>query len=242
MLCGRGNSAGVKRDFEALEKRRWEAARLLKTGLHQAEVARRLGVHRQAVSRWAQQVAQWGRAGLKAVGRAGRKPCCSRTSLYCGILIGGDKHQRRRTAQAGNTPDEPPGRLKRSLMLPRRGWGDLSLSRRRIRRTIPNVETEDFGFMASLLAFQGRIFIPGYSASRGGIRQLTKALANEWPGKGVRVKVIAAEYISTDNATALCADAKRNAVLLGTFPPDGGENLAPYRERISFLSRRLRIT
>jgi transposase len=51
-----------------------EAARLLKQGVSQSEVARRLGVHRQSVIRWAGQLAQSGVAGLKKAGRAGRKP------------------------------------------------------------------------------------------------------------------------------------------------------------------------
>jgi transposase len=69
-----GNPAGVRRDFEALEARRMEAARLLRQGVSQSEVARRLEVHRQSVIRWARQLAQAGRVGLKKAGRAGRKP------------------------------------------------------------------------------------------------------------------------------------------------------------------------
>lgn len=64
-------SAG-KRDFSALERRRLRAARLLKRGLRPAEVARRLGVHRQSVSRWQQQLEREGLAGLKKAERAGR--------------------------------------------------------------------------------------------------------------------------------------------------------------------------
>ena len=51
-----GNPAGVRRDFRALEQRRLRAARLLKRGVHQSEVARQVGAHRQSVSRWAQQL------------------------------------------------------------------------------------------------------------------------------------------------------------------------------------------
>lgn len=76
-----GNPAGMRRDFEALERRRMDAARLLKQGVSQSEVARRLGVHRQSVIRWAQQLAQSGRAGLKQAGRAGRKPGLSAIQL-----------------------------------------------------------------------------------------------------------------------------------------------------------------
>lgn len=69
-----GNPAGVRRDFQQLERRRLRAARLLKRGIHQSEVARQVGVHRQSVSRWAAELNEKGRAGLKQAGRAGRKP------------------------------------------------------------------------------------------------------------------------------------------------------------------------
>lgn len=71
----------MKRDFERLEKRRFWAARLLQKGLSQAEAARRVGVGRQSVNRWKQQLAASGRAGLKKVGRAGRKPRLSPAAL-----------------------------------------------------------------------------------------------------------------------------------------------------------------
>ena len=43
---------GVRRDFEALEKRRFEAIRLLGEGYNQSETGRRLKVARQTVSEW----------------------------------------------------------------------------------------------------------------------------------------------------------------------------------------------
>src|SRR6266436_6504921 len=76
-----GNAAGVRRDFEGLERRRMAAAELLKQGVSQSEVARRLGVHRQSVIRWVRQLAQSGRSGLKQAGRAGRKPKLSASDL-----------------------------------------------------------------------------------------------------------------------------------------------------------------
>lgn len=61
---------GTKRDLEAMEARRIEGARLLKRGVAQAEVARRTGVSRQAVSLWARQLAE-----VKgAVGKLKAKP------------------------------------------------------------------------------------------------------------------------------------------------------------------------
>jgi transposase len=68
-----GNPAGVKRDFDALERRRFRAFGLLNKGLSEAEVARQVGVHRQSVNRWAKQIEEQGRAGLTKAGRAGRK-------------------------------------------------------------------------------------------------------------------------------------------------------------------------
>jgi transposase len=69
-----GNPAGVRRDFAVLEARRLRAADLLKSGMSEAEVARQIGVHRQSVNRWAQQLATAGRASLKHAGRVGRPP------------------------------------------------------------------------------------------------------------------------------------------------------------------------
>src|SRR6185503_9713646 len=69
-----GNPAGVKRNFSELEQRRMKAVRLLDQGVNQAEVARRLGVHRQSVIRWVRQKEEGGLPALKKAGRAGRKP------------------------------------------------------------------------------------------------------------------------------------------------------------------------
>ena len=73
-------------------------------------------------------------------------------------------------------------------------------------------------FTASLLTFQGGITVPGYAASKGGIGQLTKALANEWAGKGVNVNAIAPGYIATDNTQALREDADRSRSILERIP------------------------
>ena len=76
-----GNPKGVRRDFAGLEQRRLRAARLLEKGVSQSEVSRQVGVHRQSVSRWAQQLEKEGRAGLEQAGRAGRKPRLSAADL-----------------------------------------------------------------------------------------------------------------------------------------------------------------
>ena len=72
--------------------------------------------------------------------------------------------------------------------------------------------------IASLLSFQGGITVPAYAASKGAVAQLTKALANEWAGRGVNVNAIAPGYIRTDNTAALQSDATRNRQILERIP------------------------
>lgn len=67
-------ATAAKRDFLGMEQRRREAAELLRKGESQAEVARRVGVSRQSVSRWASALEQEGLRGLRRAKRAGRKP------------------------------------------------------------------------------------------------------------------------------------------------------------------------
>ena len=73
-------------------------------------------------------------------------------------------------------------------------------------------------FIASLLSFQGGITVPGYAASKGGVKQLTMAFANEWASKGVTVNAIAPGYIATDNTKALRENPDRNKAILDRIP------------------------
>jgi 2-deoxy-D-gluconate 3-dehydrogenase len=73
-------------------------------------------------------------------------------------------------------------------------------------------------FVASLLSFQGGITVPGYTASKSGIAGLTKALANEWAGRGVNVNAVAPGYVRTDNTQALQDDAARYEQILVRIP------------------------
>jgi len=75
-------------------------------------------------------------------------------------------------------------------------------------------------FTASLLTFQGGILVPGYAASKGGVGQLTMALANEWAGQGVNVNAVAPGYISTDNTEALRNDPERSQAILARIPAE----------------------
>jgi 2-deoxy-D-gluconate 3-dehydrogenase len=73
-------------------------------------------------------------------------------------------------------------------------------------------------FVASMLSFQGGLTVPGYAASKGGIAQLTKALANEWAPHGVNVNAVAPGYIATDNTQALRSDEVRSRQILERIP------------------------
>jgi 2-deoxy-D-gluconate 3-dehydrogenase len=72
--------------------------------------------------------------------------------------------------------------------------------------------------IASLLTFQGGIRVPAYAASKGGVGQLTKALANEWACRHVQVNAIAPGYIATTNTEALRKDEDRSQEILGRIP------------------------
>jgi len=72
--------------------------------------------------------------------------------------------------------------------------------------------------IASLLSFQGGITVPAYAASKGGVAQLTKALANEWAAKNINVNAIAPGYMRTDNTKALQQDETRNRQILERIP------------------------
>jgi transposase len=76
-----GHPAGVKLDRVKLERRRMQAARLLEKGVSEAEVARRVGVHRQSVNRWAKELKRAGRSALKRASRTGRPVKLSATDL-----------------------------------------------------------------------------------------------------------------------------------------------------------------
>lgn len=72
--------------------------------------------------------------------------------------------------------------------------------------------------IASMLSFFGGFTVPAYAASKGGVMQLTRALANEWSGRGVNVNALAPGYMDTEMNTALVADAGRSTEILARIP------------------------
>ena len=72
--------------------------------------------------------------------------------------------------------------------------------------------------IASLLSFSGGIRTAAYAASKGGIAQLTKALANEWASKGINVNALAPGYIKTDMTSAILNDPVRVAEFMDRIP------------------------
>jgi 2-deoxy-D-gluconate 3-dehydrogenase len=72
--------------------------------------------------------------------------------------------------------------------------------------------------IASLLSFQGGILVPAYTAAKHAVAGMTKALANEWAGRGVNVNAVAPGYVETDNTQALRDDPERFRAILERIP------------------------
>lgn len=72
--------------------------------------------------------------------------------------------------------------------------------------------------IASMLSFQGGIFVPGYTASKSGIAGITKAFANELAKERMNFNAIAPGYIATDNTKALREDPVRSKAILDRIP------------------------
>ena len=72
--------------------------------------------------------------------------------------------------------------------------------------------------VASMLSYFGGPLVPAYSASKGGIVQLTKSLAVAWAADGIRVNAVAPGWIATDLTAALQADPVASDRILSRTP------------------------
>ncbi|MBA3642156.1 MAG: glucose 1-dehydrogenase [Acidobacteria bacterium] len=90
--------------------------------------------------------------------------------------------------------------------------------------------------IASLLSFQGGVTVPAYAAAKGGVAQLTKALANEWAPLGVNVNAIAPGYIRTDLTQALQQDGARNRAIVDRIPAGRWGDPADVAGAVVFLA------
>ena len=71
---------------------------------------------------------------------------------------------------------------------------------------------------ASVLSDQGGLTVASYAASKAGLANLTRSLANEWAGRGVRVNAIAPGYVDTDMTAVLQSDPLRSKQILERIP------------------------
>jgi 2-dehydro-3-deoxy-D-gluconate 5-dehydrogenase len=71
---------------------------------------------------------------------------------------------------------------------------------------------------ASVLSYEGGMIVPSYSASKAGIANLTRAIANEWAPLGINVNAIAPSYFTTELTSALREDEERRTALLSRLP------------------------
>jgi 2-deoxy-D-gluconate 3-dehydrogenase len=90
--------------------------------------------------------------------------------------------------------------------------------------------------IASMLSFQGGLRVPGYTAAKSALAGLTKAMANELAPLGINVNAIAPGYMSTDNTSALRADAARNKSILERIPANRWGEPADLQGAVVFLA------
>jgi 2-deoxy-D-gluconate 3-dehydrogenase len=72
--------------------------------------------------------------------------------------------------------------------------------------------------IASMLAYQGGIRVPSYTASKSAVKGITMAMSNEWAGYGINVNAIAPGYMATNNTAAIRADANRSEAIIDRIP------------------------
>jgi len=87
-----------------------------------------------------------------------------------------------------------------------------------------------------MLSFSGGLTVPAYAASKGGVAQLTKALANEWAGRGVNVNAIAPGFMATALTAALVGNPNREPDILARVPAGRWGTPADLKGSILYLA------
>jgi 2-deoxy-D-gluconate 3-dehydrogenase len=72
--------------------------------------------------------------------------------------------------------------------------------------------------ISSIMSYFGGVTIPAYSASKGGVAQLTKAMSNDWAGRGIRVNAIAPGYIDSPMTESIINDKTRSEEIVARTP------------------------
>lgn len=72
--------------------------------------------------------------------------------------------------------------------------------------------------ISSMVMHFGGQTVPAYTASKGGVNQLTRELSNDWLGRGINVNAIAPGYMDTDMCHALATDPVRGKQILDRIP------------------------
>ncbi|MBC7251055.1 MAG: 2-dehydro-3-deoxy-D-gluconate 5-dehydrogenase KduD [Anaerolineae bacterium] len=90
--------------------------------------------------------------------------------------------------------------------------------------------------VASVLAFQGGLLIPAYTAAKSAVAGLTRAMAVEWASKGINVNAIAPGYMRTDMTAPLQKDPQRNESIMSRIPAGRWGEPADLKGIVVFLA------
>jgi 2-dehydro-3-deoxy-D-gluconate 5-dehydrogenase len=90
--------------------------------------------------------------------------------------------------------------------------------------------------LASMLSFQGGVFVPAYTAAKSGLAGLTRALANEWAAQGINVNAVAPGYMATEVTAGIRADPARERAVLSRIPAGRWGDAADLQGAIVFLA------